>query len=104
MNEEDAIRYANEHISNGGTLEEANVMLVRYERFRIVSRLPREIRNALNAAVKRGELGHMKKDGPKPEVYYHPDFKYLAVEERNRAVRRSIDALSKVCAPRRIEQ
>ena len=68
------------------TVDDANVQLVLQERFRVVHKLPAAVRKALNAAVKSGKLGHLRKDGVKPEVYFHPSFKHLAVEERNKHV------------------
>lgn len=65
------------------TADQANVQMVRTERFRmVVNSLPASLRKALNAAVRSGELGHMKKDGQKPECYFHPTFEYLAKAER----------------------
>lgn len=70
------------------TADQANVEMVRSDRFRmVINSLPASVRKALNAAVKTGELGHMKKEGHKPECYYHPTFKYLAVEARNKRER-----------------
>ncbi|ERY56374.1 hypothetical protein [Pseudomonas aeruginosa] len=67
------------------TADQANVQMVRNDRFRmVINSLPASVRKALNAAVKTGELGHMKKEGHKPECYFHPTFKYLAVEARNK--------------------
>lgn len=60
--------------------------------------IPSEIRKALNVAVKAGELCHKKKDGCKPEVYYHPNFEHLANQERNLAEMKMIEALAKVIA------
>jgi hypothetical protein len=63
----------------------ANVEKVRAKRVWLVrNRLSRGVRKALNDAVKRGELGHLKKDGHKPEAYFHPDFAHLARHERIR--------------------
>lgn len=63
--------------------EQGNVALVRAKRVVIVrGKMMREVRKALNEAVKRGELKHMKKEGHKPEVYFHPDWHFLAVGER----------------------
>lgn len=65
------------------TADQANVQMVRNERFRmVVNSLPASLRKALNAAVRSGELGHMKKDGHKPECYFHPTFEYLVKAER----------------------
>ena len=67
------------------TADQANVQMVRNERFRLViNGLPARVRSALNAAVKSGELERMKKEGHKPECYYHPTFKHLAIAARNR--------------------
>lgn len=78
------------------TADEANVEKVRSQRFMIVTKLPKSVRMVLNNAVKNGELGHKKKDGLLPEVYYHPNFEYLANAERNRIAKDSIDRISKV--------
>jgi len=77
--------------------EEANVELVLAERYRLItSRIPREVRKALNNAVKQKKLGHLKKDHLKPEVYYHPNFKYLAIDARNKHERESLKALEQM--------
>ena len=80
------------------TADQANIQMVRNERVRVVKKLSRGIRSVLNKAVKNGELGHMKKDGRKPEVYYHPGFEYLAKKERSKEEHRIIRALQSVCA------
>ena len=72
------------------TAAEANVQKVRNERFLLVTHLPRDVRSALNAAVRAGTLGHIKKEHLKPEVYFHPTFEYLAVAARNEYYRRAI--------------
>lgn len=79
------------------TLDQANVLKVRMQRVEVVTgSIPREVRKALNIAVKNGELGHMKKDGLTPEVYYHPDFEYLAKEERYNITQEKINSLRKI--------
>jgi hypothetical protein len=81
------------------TAEQANVEKVRMARVLVVSKLPADVRRALNAAVKSGKLCHKKRDdGRKPEVYYHPNFEHLANEERNRIERETLEALAKVLA------
>ena len=72
------------------TAAEANVQKVRNERFLLVTHLPRDVRSALNAAVRAGTLGHIKKEHLKPEAYFHPTFKYLAVAARNEYYRRAV--------------
>lgn len=80
------------------TVDQANVEKVKCMRVQLViSRLPANVRKALNEAVKRGELGHMKKDGNKPEAYYHPTFEYLAKSERNEHERNVFNAILNVC-------
>jgi bifunctional pyridoxal-dependent enzyme with beta-cystathionase and maltose regulon repressor activities len=79
------------------TADQANVEKVRAMRVQLVtSRIPAQVRKALNEAVKRGELGHMKKDGRKPEAYYHPTFDYLARQERNEHERQVLNAVAGV--------
>lgn len=76
----------------------ANVQIVRLMGVRIIrGKVPRDIRKALNAAVKEGKLGHLKKEGLKPEVYFHPNSRQNAIAERNKAVREATQALLKVC-------
>lgn len=79
--------------------DKANVEMVRMERVRVINNsLPSDVRKTLNMAVKAGELCHKRKDGRKPEVYYHPDFEHLANEERNRAEKEMLEALASVVA------
>lgn len=81
------------------TAEQANFEMVRMERVRVVrGSIPAQIRKSLNNAVKSGELCHKKKEGRKPEVYYHPNFEHLANEARNRAERETLEALARVMA------
>ena len=79
------------------TADEANVQMVRNQRVEEVTKLPREVRSALNKAVKEKKLGHLKKDGIKPEVYFHPDFRDDAVEIRAKRVNAHIRAMKKIC-------
>jgi len=86
---------------DGGKLEhDKNVMIVLLIGVELVtSPLPREVRAALNAAVKAGTLGHLPKDKAtkKPEAYFHPGSGFNAramrnkyVEDRNAAIRDSL--------------
>lgn len=87
------------------TADQANVEMVRMARVKVVrTRLPFDVRSALNGAVKNGYLGHKKKDGRKPEVYYHPDFEYLANSERNRVEKEVLDALVEVLSRPELSQ
>lgn len=81
------------------TADQANVKKVLMQRVLLVTtQIPADVRKALNAAVKRGELGHMKKDGQKPEAYYHPTFDYIAKAERRDHERNTLQALAGVVA------
>ena len=81
------------------TAAEANVKVVRAERFHlVVGVIPRDVRSALNAAVKDGRLRRLPKDGAKPECYYHPDFEYLAKGERVAIAEKRMAALAGVFA------
>ena len=81
------------------TLEQAHVMMVLARRILLVtSRIPTDVRKALNEAVKRGELGHLKKDGHKPEAYFHPTFEYLVPGERNEHARNVLMTVARVMA------
>ena len=91
------LEYLRDLIDRGEmTADEANVEKVRMERVLVVSSLPRDVRSALNRAVKNGFLGHKKKDGLRPEVYYHPSFEHLAIGERSNIEREKINALKSV--------
>lgn len=85
------------------TADQANVQMVLMRRVKLViGRIPAQVRKALNEAVKRGELGHMKKDGHKPETYYHPTFDHLARSERNEHERGVLQAVAGVMARREL--
>jgi hypothetical protein len=44
--------------------------------------IPAEVRKQLMAAVKAGALGRLKKDGLKPEIFFHPDHMHGARERQ----------------------
>lgn len=98
MTKQNNREYIIDQVEQGSlTIAQGNVELVRTERFRLVrGSIPREVRAQLNAAVKRGELGHLKKDRLKPEAYFHPTFEYMAVAARNKAERDVTNALRRV--------
>lgn len=100
MSKQNAREYATDQLQQGKiSADQANVLMVQMEGVRIVrGKVPREVRKALNDAVKLGELGHMKKDGFRPEVYYHKNAKPKAIEIRNREHYESIQKLKGVFA------
>ena len=80
------------------TADQANVEKVKMARVQLVTiKIPAPVRKALNNAVMSGELGHVKKNGRKPEAYYHPTFEYLVAGKRNRHERATLESLKKVC-------
>lgn len=94
-----ALEYVSGLMSNGMSVSEANVELVRMEGVRLVSgSIPREIRSALMVAVKAGRLGRLPRQGVKPEAFFHPNAEFRAKEERNKIANASIRALLAVCA------
>lgn len=66
------------------TAAQANVEKVRAQRVLLVTtRIPMDVRKALNSAVKDGQLKRIKKSGHKPETYFHPEFEYMVAGQRN---------------------
>lgn len=61
-----------------------NVYVVQLMGVRVVERIPREVRAELNCAVKAGEIGHIPKDGLRPECYHHKNARGNALELRDK--------------------
>ena len=98
MDSQMARQYAQGMIDSGASAADANVALVRMEGVRLVkARMPREVRAALMAGVRDGRLGHLPKDGRKPEAFFHPNSIWRAKEERQREENATIRALATVC-------
>ncbi len=100
---EDRLRDAQEAAANALAMGEvkdadaANVLMVQVAGVVLMkARAPMEVRRALNAAVKAGELGHIKKDGLLPEAYHHKHGRANALELREAFARVSIAAIKKV--------
>lgn len=82
-----------------------NVTRILCEGSRIITgRIPAQVRAQLRAAVKDGVLGHLKKDGLKPEIFYHPDHKLSAKERQAREAAYAIECIAKVVAVKPVEQ
>jgi hypothetical protein len=64
----------------------------------IHGRIPQQVRKQLMAAVKAGALGHLKKDGLKPEIFFHPDHKHGARERQQREAAYAVSCIAKVVA------
>ena len=91
---DNAIDYAQDMMAKGMSAGEANVEVVRMIGVQIVhGKMRKETRAALNAAVKDGRLGHLPKQGLRPEAYYHPSSRGNAIDARERAYCSSIKAI-----------
>lgn len=66
--------------------------------------IPARVRKELRAAVKAGALGHLKKDGLKPEIFFHPDHKNGAIERQKREAEYSISLIANVIAVKPVEE
>ena len=66
--------------------------------------IPARVRAELRAAVKAGALGHLKKDGLKPEIFFHPDHKNGAKERQAREAAYSVSCIAGVMAVKPVEQ
>lgn len=74
-----------------------NVSVTRMMGVRLIrSSIPLAVRKELNQAVKAGTLGHLKKDGLKPEAYFHPNGRANAIDARSRAAMEAIESIRKV--------
>ena len=95
---ENALQIAMDKVDRGlWTVDQANVEIVCMMGVQvIVNSLDRSVRSALNKAVKSGKLGHMKRDGLKPEVYFHANGRSNALEERERIFKSKLERLSKI--------
>lgn len=84
--QQNILDYVKDQMQQGKmTAAEANVQTVLMQGVRLIQgKVIAEVRKALNEAVKAGTLGHLKRDGLKPEAYFHPNSIYRAKEERNR--------------------
>lgn len=74
-----------------------NVQLIRDEGIRIIKgSIFRFVRNELMDAVKSGALGRLRKDGLKPEVFYHPDLEKKAIETQINWALNAIKCIEKI--------
>lgn len=64
----------------------------------VTSKVPRQVRNELMAAVKSGVLGRLPKDGLKPEIFFHPDHKHGAVDRQKREAEYAVSCIATVMA------
>lgn len=60
--------------------------------------IPARVRAELRAAVKAKVLGHLPKDGLKPEIFFHPDHKHGAIERQKVEARYAVECIRSVVA------
>lgn len=76
-----------------------NVEQIRSQATKIVKgKMPTQVRKELMQAVKEGYLGRLKKDGLKPEIFFHPDHKQGAIARQQKEAEYSIGCISSVLA------
>lgn len=62
----------------------------------IKGRVPQQVRKQLSAAVKAGVLGHLPKDGLKPEIFFHRDHRNSALEIQRREATYAVECIRRV--------
>lgn len=76
-----------------------NAEQIRCQASRVIrGRMPAEVRRELMDAVAKGFLGRLKKDGLKPEVFFHPDHKNGAIERQRREAEYAVSCVAQVMA------
>jgi hypothetical protein len=76
-----------------------NVTNILIQATRVIrGRIPQQVRAELRAAVKAGVLGHLPKDGLKPEIYFHPDHLHGARDRQRREAEYSVGLIRQVLA------
>ena len=76
-----------------------NVSQILGQGSRVISaRIPARVRAELRDAVKDGVLGHLKRDGLKPEVFFHPDRKNEALSRQRTEAEFAIFCVKKILA------
>lgn len=74
-----------------------NVAQILTQATRVVrGRIPAQVRAELRAAVKAGVLGHLKKDGLKPEIFFDPQHKNGAIERQKREAEYAVRCIASV--------
>lgn len=74
-----------------------NVEQIRAQATRVVcGPIPRAVRTELMNAVKHGLLGRLKKDGLKPEIFFHPDHKHGAIDLQKREALYAAECIARV--------
>ena len=98
--EQNAIEYVKDQMDKGiMSASEANVTLIKMVGYRVIAgKLTKDVRDALNNAVKNKEIGKLKSNGLKLAIYYNLNCKARAIDEQNRIFLESVGAIRQVCA------
>jgi len=82
-----------------------NVQNILIQATRVIrGRIPQQVRRELQAAVKAGALGHLKKDGLKPEIFFHPDHRHGAIERQKREAEYAANCIATVIQPDSVDE
>lgn len=85
-------------VSAGGYTDDygPNVRNILVGATRVVrGKIPAQVRRELFAAVKAGVLGRLRKDGLKPEIYFHPDHYHGAIARQNAEAAYKADCIAR---------
>ena len=75
-----------------------NVEQIRAAGTRVIcGTVPAQVRKELREAVKIGWLGHLRKNGLAPEIYFHPSHKNGAIELQKREFEYAVNSINGVC-------
>jgi hypothetical protein len=84
-------------MTNDLHLTAPNTEQIRKHATRVVrGRIPASVRKELMNSVKLGLLGHLKRDGLKPEIFFHPDHANGAKERQNHEAAYSVKCIATV--------
>lgn len=76
-----------------------NVTNILVQASRVIrGRVPAQVRKELMAAVKAGVLGRLKRQGLKPEIFFHPNHLHGAIERQRREFEYSANLIKGVFA------
>lgn len=88
-----------QQISENPRLFGRNVEQIRNQATRVIrGPVPAQVRRELMTAVKAGVLGRLKRDGLKPEIFFHPAHKHGAIERQNSDAAYSVGCIAGVMA------
>ena len=76
-----------------------NVAQIRSQATRVIrGRVPAGVRRELSEGVRLGLIGHLRRDGLKPEIIFHPDHRNGAIERQVREAIYAVECIRGVVA------